>query len=389
MSRLCRLIKIACIILMIRRQRRIMRQPCRTSILSGHEWVVSIINGNPRLCPELFRMESHVFIRLCYVFREKGYLKDTRNISVEEMIAMFITIVGQNHRNRILQDRFQHSGETISRHFHKVLKGMLLFSMEMIKPPDMTKVPAHIENNPQFQHFKGCVGAIDGTLVHAVLPVGDQNRYRGRKGDCMQNVVAACDFNMLFTYVIAGWEGTAHDSRILMDALTDPRLNFPHPPTGKYYLVDAGFSNMRGFLAPYRQCTYWLPDFNARRPRTKQELFNYRHSQLRNVIERSFGVLKARFPILKRMPNGFKFGVQTGIVVAAMTLHNFIKQEQIADNLFEEYGSYDTHIEEVEDFAPPHDNLVNQHILDEMGSYRNMIADLLSLGYSSIFYFLF
>ena len=78
------------------------------------------------------------------------------------------------------------------------------------------------------------------------------------------------------------------------------------------------------------------------------------------MIERSFGVLKARFPILKRMPNGFKFGVQTGIVVAGMTLHNFIKQEQIADNLFEEYGSYDTHIEEVEDFAPSHDDLVNQ-----------------------------
>jgi len=36
----------------------------------------------------------------------------------------------------------------------------------------------------------------------------------------------ACDFDMKFTYVLAGWEGTTSDSRILKDALIreDPFL---------------------------------------------------------------------------------------------------------------------------------------------------------------------
>jgi len=41
----------------------------------------------------------------------------------------------------------------------------------------------------------------------------------GRKHTTTQNVLAAVDFDLRFTYVLAGWEGSAHDARILADAL--------------------------------------------------------------------------------------------------------------------------------------------------------------------------
>jgi len=41
----------------------------------------------------------------------------------------------------------------------------------------------------------------------------------GRKHTTTQNVLAAVDFDMRFTYVLAGWEGSTHDARILADAL--------------------------------------------------------------------------------------------------------------------------------------------------------------------------
>ena len=34
-----------------------------------------------------------------------------------------------------------------------------------------------------------------------------------------QNVLAAVDFDLKFTYVLAGWEGSAHEATILADAL--------------------------------------------------------------------------------------------------------------------------------------------------------------------------
>ncbi|KAM1017084.1 hypothetical protein ACFX2A_047678 [Malus domestica] len=36
------------------------------------------------------------------------------------------------------------------------------------------------------------------------------------------------------------------------------------PKEGKYYVVDSGYANMSGFLAPYRKVRYHLRDFRGR-----------------------------------------------------------------------------------------------------------------------------
>jgi hypothetical protein len=60
-----------------------------------------------------------------------------------------------------------------------------------------------------------------------------------------------------------------------------------------------------------------LKEYSTRGPQNFKELFNHRHASLRNVIERCFGVLKKRFPILS-------FEVMTDIVLACCILHNFL-----------------------------------------------------------------
>jgi hypothetical protein len=63
------------------------------------------------------------------------------------------------------------------------------------------------------------VGAIDGTHINARVPKHMQAVFRGRKHCTTQNVLAAVDFDLKFTYVLAGWEGSAHNALILADAL--------------------------------------------------------------------------------------------------------------------------------------------------------------------------
>ena len=67
-----------------------------------------------------------------------------------------------------------------------------------------------------------CIGAIDGTHVRASVPPEIQGMFRGRKDVTTQNVLAAISFYLKFTYVLAGWEGNAHDSRVLNDAFARP-----------------------------------------------------------------------------------------------------------------------------------------------------------------------
>ncbi|XP_068645295.1 uncharacterized protein [Aristolochia californica] len=60
--------------------------------------------------------------------------------------------------------------------------------------------------------------------------------------------MAACTFDMQFTYILAGWEGSTVDSRVLKSTLT--RRDKLYVPEGKYYLVDVGYANLPGFRLP-------------------------------------------------------------------------------------------------------------------------------------------
>ncbi|VFQ67143.1 unnamed protein product [Cuscuta campestris] len=143
--------------------------------------------------------------------------------------------------------------------------------------------------------FKDCIGALDGTHIEARV-------------------------------------GSAHDLAVLRDSLLKSEFDFPHPPPGKYYLVDSGYPCTSGYLAPYKDKSvrYHVPDFARGRkigkfPQGIKELFNYRHSSLRTTIERTFGTLKNTWKILhNRMPQ-MKQEHQIQIVIATCTLHNFIR----------------------------------------------------------------
>jgi hypothetical protein len=104
---------------------------------------------------------------------------------------------------------------------------------------------------------------------------------------------------------------------------------------GKYYVVDAGYPNKTGYLSPYRCTRYHVEQWqNGHPPQGIKETFNHAHVQVRNVNERSFGVLKMKFRILLSMLR-FPERKRTRIIVACMALHNFIRERRIGDRDFQ------------------------------------------------------
>ena len=65
--------------------------------------------------------------------------------------------------------------------------------------------------------------------------------------------MCACSFDMMFTFVYTGWEGTANDSRVFMDALNRPESGFPLPEEGKNIDIYV-FVNMFGFYFLIKLC---------------------------------------------------------------------------------------------------------------------------------------
>jgi len=95
-----------------------------TSSLSGREFVAEVLNGSGTSCFDLFRMKKECFLNFYNELRDKNYLSDSRDVLVEEKVATFLFIIGHNVRHRVPSNRFQHSTETISRNFKKVLRAV-------------------------------------------------------------------------------------------------------------------------------------------------------------------------------------------------------------------------------------------------------------------------
>jgi len=117
---------------------------------------------------------------------------------------------------------------------------MMCFAREIIVP---TSSNSSRNTSRQLRRLKeifpGAIGALDGILIHVVIPPAQQTRYRGRElGECFQNVIGICDFEMIFTFVWAGWEGIAHDSKVLKEVASNPTSGFPFPPPGLQFFYN-------------------------------------------------------------------------------------------------------------------------------------------------------
>ncbi|CAN1120143.1 hypothetical protein LINPERPRIM_LOCUS42, partial [Linum perenne] len=66
--------------------------------------------------------------------------------------------------------------------------------------------------------------ALDGTHVKVRPNIIDQPRYRNKKGKVSANVLAVCNPDSEFIYCLSGWEGSAHDARVLCDMLCPDQM---------------------------------------------------------------------------------------------------------------------------------------------------------------------
>ncbi|XP_028196711.1 protein ALP1-like [Glycine soja] len=59
-----------------------------------------------------------------------------------------------------------------------------------------------------------CIGALDETHILVTVSPYERPRYCNRNGDVSTNVLAVCDPDLRFIYVLPGWEGSARDFQV-------------------------------------------------------------------------------------------------------------------------------------------------------------------------------
>ena len=108
--------------------------------------------------------------------------------------------------------------------------------------------------------------------------------------------------------------------------------------------------NGEGFLTPLRYQRYHLNSW-SRPPTNAKGLYNMRHSSARNVIERYFGLIKARWTIL--CDNAYHpIESMSCIFIACCLLHNFVRTTMNIDPLDHDVPRNHTQ------FGHEHDNII-------------------------------
>ncbi|CAN1290828.1 hypothetical protein LINPERPRIM_LOCUS20871 [Linum perenne] len=97
-------------------------------------------------------MERHIFQHLCEELTNH-VLRPSKNITVQEQVAMFLKIHAHSNSARDNAKDFQHSTATISKYFGIVLKAVISLSRVVIVPPNMSEVPPQILNDSKYYPY--------------------------------------------------------------------------------------------------------------------------------------------------------------------------------------------------------------------------------------------
>ncbi|XP_076904401.1 uncharacterized protein LOC143559827 [Bidens hawaiensis] len=296
---------------LLRQSRKRANLPTRDEILQRRnvreEMLHSLLYGGK--CRDLIRMSEKAFMTLCGILKRDGGLRPTQRMSVEEQVASFLHVVGNDLRNRFTSWLYRRSASTTSRCLHRVLQAIISLEDRYIQQPKGDIVPTEIQEKKRFYPFLR-IASVQLT----------EHMFVSKYLTGMPLDIAV---------------GTTSDSRIIKNAFTrEDKLVIP---TGRYCLVDAGLPHTSTLMTPYRGVRYHLKEYSTRAPHNAKELFNLRHASLRNAIERAFGVLKKRFPIIRSTTEPFySCETQSDIFLACCILHNFLLEEDRDKDLEDE-----------------------------------------------------
>lgn len=246
------------------------------------------------------------------------------------------------------------SQATVSRTVNTVVDSIIAHANEWIKFPTTNREIAEAKQLWQRKYtFPTAIGVIDCTHVGILKPKLHGDEYINRKGKSTLNVQATCDAKEMFTSVDVSWPGSVHDSRIWRNSQVCLQLR---TKANAVLLGDDGYGIEPCLMTPFRN------------PTSPAEVnYNKLFKKERVIIERCFGQLKRRFPILQYVCR-VKLENVPKIIVTCVVLHNIAKT--LGDRDFEP-------AEEIpeEDEENHHDNNSDEQALRQQGQeIRNNLS---------------
>ncbi|XP_026728386.1 putative nuclease HARBI1 [Trichoplusia ni] len=296
-------------------------------------------------------------VAVTYVF---SLIQDTitaptsRNYAVTPMDRLLLTLryYATGSFLTVVGDFTGVSKASASRIVKLVSHAIAQLRLQFIKFPTNTN---HLQEEfYDIARFPKVIAAIDCTHIPIKSPGGENaENFRNRQSFFSFNVQALVTAKLKIIDIVARWPGATHDQTIFNNSFIKQQLmNREFGPC--VVLGDNGYENNSYLLTPLS---------NPRTP--AEQLYNESQIRTRNVVERTFGVWKNRFPVLTKKIILHVSRVQA-VIVACAVLHNIaidMGDQQFEENWPEESDNgeeYHSSTQNTED-SSVRSNLINDY----------------------------
>lgn len=291
-----------------------MRRSSEEMARVGHYYEITIPSYTLDEFKTHFRLSRDTFERTCQRLSTVNAYNNLKGPTpnLEKELLMFLWYIGNLESFRSMADRFGTSKGSFHSSITRVSSSLTSIMAEVIRwltsQAELNETSQTFGENCQFQNV---LGALDGSHIPINAPKHQPQAYFNRKKFYSVVLLACCNANMEFTYVWTGNPGSTHDATVLR--MSDLFQNSDGKiPVGFVILGDSAFPLLQWLITPFRDCGNLTE---------QQRKFNREHSHSRQVIERSFGLLKCRFRRLLRFEfSNMKILVES--ILAACVLHN-------------------------------------------------------------------
>lgn len=191
-----------------------------------------------------------------------------------------------------------------------------------------------------YWNFPNCCGALDGKHVNIICPRNGGSNFWNYKGENSVVLLALVDPKYKFLVIDVGSYGKNSDGgvfnkSVLGESLEQRNLKIPNDkplasglePLPHVIVADEAFP-----LKPYLMRPYSKNDVRNNEP---NQVYNYRLSRARRIVENSFAILRARWRVFAK-PMEVQPDMVDKIILATCCLHNYLGTDKLPSDCTQE-----------------------------------------------------
>ncbi|CAE6534513.1 unnamed protein product [Rhizoctonia solani] len=289
---------------------------------AGYEtnWFVKSLAWSERRFRRIYRISKNTFERVSSRLSENPIFTSTGprpQRPVKYQLAAFLLRYGHGYSDAFRPHAEMSIGEgSVFNYCKRVVRALRMLGLRaMAWPNNQRKAEIKEAFYEKTRLFDNCIGALDGSLIDmARKPQNQGDEYLSRKKRPCINVMTIVDHECRIINCESGWPGSKNDAFIWRESWVWENRGILFGEH-EYVLADKGFQLTPYVLRPYSEV-------EIRGDVVLKRHFNKRLSRGRNLVEMTFGRLKARFSSLYCMGVVYNMDDLYRCVEALMVLHN-------------------------------------------------------------------